>query len=322
MRQTFYYTATGELKREPTAAELKAAVEAQSGTIWIDLHPKDEAGWEFVLGIFKFHHLAIEDCRGRVQRPKVEEYPGHLLLVFHALNFNPGANLLDTIEIDLLLTPNLLVTVHEAPIKSVTDVAEKCAKSPDFVGRGADHLLYAIVDQMVDNFFPAVDDFEDTLDSIEDRIFENFDRKVHQDIFDAKKKMLSLRRFMGPQRETLHILSFRPLPGIRAETQIFFRDVHDHSVRLHEDIETFRDLISGSLDSYISQMSNRLNEVMKVLTIVGTIMLPLTFLTGVFGMNFDVIPGLHDPRGFWVLVGAMAALAGGMLAFFRHKDWI
>ena len=157
MREVRYYTAAGELKLDCGPTELKQAIEAQAGTIWIDLHQEDDADWEFVLGLFKFHPLAVEDCRGRVQRPKVEEYPGHLLLVFHALNFNPGADLLDTVEFDAMLTPNLLVTVHDAPLRSVEAVAEKCRKSPDYMGRGADYLLYPIVDQMIDYYFPFLE---------------------------------------------------------------------------------------------------------------------------------------------------------------------
>jgi len=322
MRRVLFSAADGKLHTNPPAAELKQALAKGEGTIWIDLQDADDRDWEYVLDLHAFHHLAVEDCRGRVQRPKVEEYPGHLLLVFHALNFTEQAAVLDTIELDTLLNAHMIVTVHDLPIRSVTEVRDRCEKSPDFIARGADYLLYAIIDRIVDYYFPIIDEFEDELDDFERRIFDDFDRHVYADIFAAKKRLLALRRFMAPQRETLSTLSFRALPGIGPHTQIFFRDVYDHSVRLHDSIETFRDLITGALDSYLSQVSNRMNEIMKVLTIVGTIMLPLSFLTGVFGMNFDMIPGLHDPNGFWYLLGGMAALSGAMIVYFKRRDWI
>lgn len=322
MRQVLYFDPSGQVQENLPASELRTVVKKGKGLVWIDLMGESEEDWKLVESLFDFHPLALEDCRGRTQRPKVEEYPGHLLLVCHALNFNEQSHVLDTIELDALLANNLLVTTHDERLRSVTETLERCRKNPDVMDRGADYLLYSIVDRIVDYYFPILDEFEDEIDAFETRIFESFDQSVYADIFDAKKRLLSLRRFMIPQRETWNMLAFRPFPGIRTQTQIFFRDVYDHAVRQHDSIEVLRDLISGALDSYLSQVSNRMNEIMKVLTIVGTIMLPLGFLTGVFGMNFVSMPGLENPNGFWYLVAGMVVLSGSMLLFFKHRDWI
>jgi len=322
MRQVLYLDAEGNLVENPALGELKKAVTEESGTVWIDLTEGTDEEWRQVQSLFEFHHLAVEDCRGRVQRPKIEEYPGHLLMVCHGLNFNEQSHVLDTIELDALLAKNLLVTVHEAPLRSITEMTTRCRKGPEVMAKGADYLLYAVVDRMTDYYFPMLDEFEDEIDGFEERIFERFDQTVYAEIFDAKKRLLSLRRFLAPQREVWNALSFRPLPGIRSQTQIFFRDVYDHSLRQQESVDVLRDLINGSLESYLSQVSNRMNEIMKVLTIVGTIMLPLGFLTGLFGMNFAVMPGLQNEHGFWYLVAGMAVMSGAMLAYFRHRQWI
>ena len=181
--------------------------------------------------------------------------------------------------------------------------------------------MYAILDRIVDEYFPLMDEFDDTTEEIQSRIFERFDKEVSSQIFEWKTKVAHLRRRVGPQREMLMNLANRPHPLIPPKIQVYFRDVYDHLIRIHDNLESYRDILQGAMDSYMTQVSNRMNEVMKVLSIVATIMLPLGILTGLYGTNFEVLPGAKGAYSFWIFVGGMVAVAGGAAMFFRLRRW-
>jgi magnesium transporter len=312
----------GKLLSGDSQAAVKSHM-AEAGVItWVDVEDGTDAEWERILDLYPFHPLAVDDCRSSAQRPKLEEYPGHLLVVFQGLNLNPGTEHLDTVELDLLLTPGLLVTVRDTPLKAIDEVRTKALRNPEFFSRGADRLLHAVLDRTVDFYFPLAEELEARLDTIESGLSARPDSGTYERIFALKKQLLAFRRFVAPQRDIVNALSFRPLVGVREETHIYFRDIHDHLIRIHDQLETMRDMTTGVLDAYMTQMSQRTNEIIKVLTIMGSILLPLTLLTGVFGMNFDAIPGLHHPLGFWVLVGIMLLVAGVVFSVFKRRQWI
>jgi len=289
---------------------------------WLDIEAPTEDSVKLMGEVFKFHPLAIEDCVHRQSRPKIEEYSDYLFIVYHGINFNPGEYLLDTIDVDIFLGPNYIVTVHEKPLQSIAVIKERLEKNPKLLEAGPDRLLYRILDELTDRYFKVIDDMDEGMDKIEDSIFENFSKEALPLIFSAKKEVLALRRLVGPQMEVLKTLTYRESPYIKSSTQLYLRDIYDHILRIVEILESQRDLLSGAMDSYLSQVSNRTNEVMKVLSIVATIMLPLSFLTGLYGTNFIMLPGADNPAGFWGLVIAMVGLAGGMLLYFKMKKWI
>jgi magnesium transporter len=182
--------------------------------------------------------------------------------------------------------------------------------------------MYSILDRVVNRYFTLMDELDDTTEEIQSRIFERFDPEASFLIFEWKTKVAHLRRRVGPQREMLMNLANRPHPLIPQNIQVYFRDVYDHLTRIHDNLESYRDILQGAMDSYMTQVSNRMNEVMKVLSIVATIMLPLGILTGLYGTNFDVLPGSKGAYSFWIFVGGMFAVAAGATIFFKLRKWL
>jgi magnesium transporter len=293
----------------------------QNGTVWIDLFQPTLEELETVGKALDIHELTLEDLGNPHVRPKVEEFADHLFVVFKALNLNEGEERLDVINLNCLLFRNGLITAHLKPLLPIRDAQHEMPVHPSELKKGPSFLMYQILDRVVDQYFPLMDEVEDVLDDMQSRIFEKFDKSVSQGIFEWKGKIAHLRRHLGPQREILMNLSNRHQLLIPEKVQVYFRDVYDHVVRIHDALESYRDILQGAMDSYMTQVSNRMNEVMKVLSIVATVMLPLGILTGLYGTNFRVLPGANEPYAFWVFVGMMLAVAGGFTIFFKCKKW-
>ena len=310
--------------RELDDAGIAAFLAGSTGVLWVDLEAPGEADYAWLTARFPFHQLAIEDCRHGVQRPKIDEYDDHLFFVFHAVAGPSagGESGPETVELDGFLARRYLVTVHDDPLPSIQLVRQRIADNPAVLARGADDIFYAIIDSVVDLYFPILDDLDLRLDQIERDLFGRFSRNTLQEIFTLKKVILRLRRFAIPQRDTLSFLVHHEHEAIDERTRYYLRDVVDHLNRVADSLEIYRDLAVGAADTYVSQISNRTNDTMKVLSIIATIMLPLNFLAGLYGMNFEVMPGSRSPHGFWAMVAIMVLLAGGLLAVFRHKRWL
>jgi magnesium transporter len=195
-------------------------------------------------------------------------------------------------------------------------------RNPDLLGRGAEMTMHAIIDQAVDAYFPMVEQLNEHVDTLEQRLFDAFDEGLIHEIFKAKRSAYALRRHIGPLREVLNVLSNRPSPYLRPETQLYYRDVYDHTIRIMESVDTTRDLLGGVLETYLSQTSNRMNRVMKQLSIVATLALPLIVVGGIYGMNFSQMPLTHHPFGFYWALGSMFAVAAVMLVWLRSKKWL
>lgn len=288
--------------------------------IWVDLEAATPPESEILSTVFRFHPLAIEDCILETALPKVDDYQDYIFLVLH------GSRMEDhqfaTAEMNFFLGPNYLVSYHDEPSRSIAKAKERCLKQGPSITRGVDFLLHEIIDTMVDNYFPVLDQFDSAIDRIEDEVFAGPDRATLNKIFTLKKEIMHLRRVAGPQREILNRLSRDNFPVIRPKAAVYFRDIYDHLARITDLAESYRDLIGSALDAYLSVISNRLNEIMKVLTIFTAILMPLTLITGIYGMNFENIPELHSRYGYFVVIGIMLAVAGGMLLFFRKKKWL
>lgn len=295
----------------------------EDARLWIDVEKPDETEIDALSRLFpQFHHLAIEDLLHAEIRPKVELYDDHLFIVFRGLNFNPDSHILDTIGLKIFLGRTFIVSAHREPLRSVRSVAARLEQEPELLGRGPDRVCHALIDQIVDGYFPLLDAMDDAMEGIEASLFKEFRKEALENIFSLKKDVTTMRRVAAPQREILNILSSRPYETVQPATQLYFRDVYDHILRVTDSLDSYRDLLSGALDSYISQVSNRMNEVMKTLSVVATIILPLSLVTGVFGMNFEVMPGLKNPLGFWELIAGMAAIAMGLFLIFRWRKWV
>jgi magnesium transporter len=301
--------------------DLPALLSDPDARLWLDLDAIDVPTLEEMGRRFGFHPLAIEDCHHAIQRPKIDEYPGHLFFSFHAVDESRGGDVCQR-EIDGFLGPNFLVTVHEEPSPEIEALAGRCEKNTSVLERGMDHLFHDLLDRMVDTHFPLLDRIERRIDEAEERIFHSADRGVLERLFHVKKELLAIRRLVGPQREILNILASREFPVIGAATRPYLRDVQDHLIRLTELVETYRDLVNGALDAYRAEIQQRLNEVMKILAVIGTISLPLTLVAGLWGMNMAWLPWMGDPNGFWYILGGLATLAAVMLGLFRWARWI
>jgi magnesium transporter len=223
----------------------------------------------------------------------------------------------------MFLSERYLVTIHDAPTKASTEMLARAKADPDAVlGAGIDQLLYSVLDRLVDNYEPILDHLQEVIDELEERATLQPTPDVLNAIAHRKRELLNLRRVVGPQREVIAQLTRGEVPFVRESTRVYLRDVQDHLFRVVEMVELYRDLVTGARDIYLASISNNLNQIMKTLTIISVIALPMTVVTGFFGMNFESIPGLHSRTGFWITVAAMAALVTTMLLFFRHKRWL
>jgi len=257
------------------------------------------------------------------QYPKIETYDGYLYIILHEIENRPDQHCFWTHDIDFFLGPTYLVTVHDGDSRSIVDLRHHATRNTKILGEGPVALFHRIVDAMVDYYRPEVEKLEERLDQLEEAIFSDPTPALARQILDEKHEVASLRRIITPQRDVIARLARRDFVDISTEMAFRFRDIYDHLVRIADDALIFHDRITGMLDAHLSNTSNRLNEVMKVLTIVSTIFMPLTLLTGAFGMNVPLprFPG-SDAAQFWWLAGISLVVIVVMLALFRRKRWI
>jgi magnesium transporter len=281
-----------------------------SGTwVWVDLSAPTADEAKILSDVFHFHELAIEDAVAEIHHPKVESYGDYLYLILHGIDFKAREHAFRTQEIDFFLGSQYLVTYHNGTSRSIGRIGEICGRNERVLGEGPATLLYRIVDTMVDNYRPEVDKLSVRLDALEKEVFARPRSTLVKRILDFKRDIASLRRVILPQLDAIARLARREFPQISESLSYRFRDVHDHLIRLTDEAGYFQDRISSLLDAHLSNVSNQLNGVMKVLTIISTIFMPMTVLTGLYGMN---VPLPHLPGGesaqFWWIVAIMAAV--------------
>jgi magnesium transporter len=291
-------------------------------TLWVDLSaPTDEEG-RMLAEVFHFHPLAVEDALSAMQFPKIEPYQGYLYLVLHGIDVKKGGHYFATRDVDFFLGPNYLVTVHDGQSRSIARLRDVCDRHDHVLQEGPVGLLHRIIDLMVDNYRPAVEQMEKRLDALEEQAFTGHDDLVRH-VLKLRHDLGAMRRVLVPQRDAIGRLARREFPAISDEMAYRFRDVHDHVLRLSEEAFLFQERVTGILEVNLATVSNRLNQVMKVLTVMSTIFLPLTVLTGMWGMNIELprLPG-GDAAQFWWITGGMIGMIAVMLAIFRRKGWI
>jgi magnesium transporter len=292
-------------------------------TVWIDLEAPTASELRLLEDPFAFHPLAIEDCLTPEHQPKVEDFGPYLFLIFRGIDFNPPIERFQTIKLAAFLGPNYLVTYHRGTMRSVDTVRTKHAHDTAAqLFRGVDYLLYEILDNLIEFYFPVLERLEEEIEAVEERIFTQDDENTLDAILRLKRRVLEIKRALAPHRELFGRIARNEFEEITPQTVVFYRDLYDSTYRLSEMADSYRDLLSGTLDAHISMISHRLNEVMKVLTIFATLMLPLTFIAGVYGMNFEFMPELHWRYGYMLAWGIMLAVAAGLLMYFRRRGWI
>src|SRR5215813_7658311 len=307
-----------------TVEQLPELLQDKSAIIWVDMDAPTTADEQVLLDVFHFHPLTVEDCRENRHYPKVEEFPGYIYFIVHGVTADTSPDRFNTTELDGFLGSNYVITYHHEMFRSINNVKQLLRTTPVLCQRGPAYLLHQILDQVVDYYSPVLDDFDERIDRLEDDIFtlRRPNNEILSEIMDLKRSVLRLRRISGKQMDILHRMSRGEFGLIPEEMRPFYRDVYDHLVRVVDLADSYRDLISGSLEAYLSVVSNRLNEIMKVLTIFSAVMLPLTFIAGVYGMNFDNMPELHSRYGYFAAWGLMIVVAIAMLFFFWKRGWI
>ncbi len=317
-----YNTSDGQLRLDLSRDDIVKALAKGDGTLWVDIDTRDQQKVEMLRDVFHFHPLAIEEAVGPDSRVKLEEFNDYVLLIVRTVAFCETTDDpydLDTANIAFFLGKNYLVTVHGADTNPVDSTREILQRKPELATHGPAKLMHAIVDQAVDAYFPIIDRLDEFMDSLEERIFAQFDQNALREVFAVKRLVLNLRRHLAPERDALSVLTNRPSTLLTPDTQIYFRDIYDHVLRIYDSLETFRDLLSSTLDSYLTQVSNRLGTATKALSVVATVTLPFVVVSGMWGMNFERIPLHSNPNGFMILVLAQLALGLAILAGLRWR---
>ena len=291
--------------------------------LWVDLSQPTPEEARILSDPFQFHELSIEDALSEIHHPKIESYGSYLYIILHGINFSASEHCFSTQDVDFFLGEQFLVTVHPGASRTLAEMSTVCARNDRALGEGPGALLHRIVDAMVDHYRPEVDALSDRLDALETEVFDRPDARLARQILEVKSDVSSLRRVVLPQRDVIGRLARREFPIIGEQLAYRFRDVHDHLVRIVDESVFFQDRVTSLLDAHLSQVSNQLNNVMKVLTIIATLFMPLTVLTGMYGMNVKLphLPG-GDPAQFWWILGIMIALSVGMLGYFRVRRWL
>jgi magnesium transporter len=274
-------------------------------------------------GHFGLHPLLLEDILNTEQRPKMEDFGDYIFLVVKMLHYDDKTEQIEAEQVSLILGPNWVISFQEREGDAFNQVRETIKKGKGRIRKlGADYLAYALVDAIVDNYFIILEEFAEAIEDTETELAQNPTRETLQAIRTMKREMVFLRKSVWPLRELVSGLGRGESPLVHESTGVYLRDVYDHTVQVIDTVESFRDMISGMLDIYLSSISNRMNEVMKVLTIFAAIFIPLTFLAGIYGMNFEYMPELRWHWGYFGVLIVMAVVAVVMLIYFRRKRWL
>jgi magnesium transporter len=291
--------------------------------LWIDVVDPTPDDLRLIGEEFRFHPLAMEDALRRHQRPKLDHYDGFLFLVFYGLETDEER--IVTREVNLFAGKNFLVTVHDGSLSAIPETANRWTANVERMGnRGIGLLVYSLLDAIVDGYFPVIDDLAEQIDGLEAAIFERqrTDRDEQAQIFRLKKDLLAVRRVLGPERDVMNVLVRRDVPLFGEAVIVYFQDVYDHILRVTDAVDTYRDLLSSALDAHLSLTSNRLNEVVKRLTSSSIILMSMTLVAGVYGMNFVHMPELGWRLGYAWALGLMLAVGGSLVALFRRIRWL
>ncbi|HMG54339.1 MAG TPA: magnesium/cobalt transporter CorA [Kofleriaceae bacterium] len=312
-----------KLRTTTDPAEIRAAL-ADDLRIWIDLERQTPEATALLADVLKLHPLTIEDIWADRSRPKIDDFDDYLYVIVHGIGAAKHDKL-QSVEIDVVIGPNWLVTHDPAGLVS-DDVGTELDHSARVMAKGIAWLAHALLDRAVDQYMPVIDQLDAEIEQLENEVLDRAGtpsgRGVLARILSFKRRLQELRRMSIHQREILLRLSRGEMDEIPTEALPFYRDVYDHFLRINDIAEGYRDLVTSALDAYLSVQSNRMNEIMKALTLMSTVMMPLTFIVGLYGMNFKHMPELDWVWGYPAVIGTMAVVVSGILLWFRHRGWI
>jgi magnesium transporter len=290
---------------------------------WINADGIHDTGMVQAIGdVVGIHPLTLEDIANTSQRPKIEDYGDYLYVAIRMLS-PYGDGEFQSEQVSLVLGRGYVVSFQEQPGDAFERIRERLrAGAGRLRSEGADYLFYALLDATVDGYFSVIEVFGERIEAVEEEVVADPDRETLQAIYALKRSLVALRRSVWPLRDVVAELERGESPLIREPTLVYLRDVYDHTIEVAETVETYRDTMSGTLDVYLSSQSSKMNEIMKVLTVIATIFIPLTFIAGLYGMNFAYMPELRHPWGYPLALASMAIVAGVMLLYFKKKGWI
>jgi magnesium transporter len=313
---------TKEFKENFPAEEISELCLGASNVVWADVSDPTSEDFIELSKEFNFHHLSIEDCQRTHQRPKVEEYPGYYFIVLYEAELVGPHDHLELRELNIFLGANYLVTVHSRPIRAVETAQRLWREWTDRAEQGAGVLAYLLIDAVVDDYLPLLDILSDHMDDLEDQIFGEFKSSSIEDIFRIKKQLLYLRRTITPLRDVFNMLLRREQPIFSRETHVYFQDVFDHLIRVADTIDSLRDLLGSTMEAHLSIQGNRMNMVMKRLTSIATILMSVTLIAGIFGMNFHFMPELAWKYGYVFSLSAMVFVGFGLYLYLKKVKWL
>jgi magnesium transporter len=332
MIRTMICSENRRLKKELRREEIGLILSDDENVLWLDVEsPTDEEiallGKEFML-----HELAVEDVTRRRQRPKIDVYDDYYLLVCYDIDYDETNDQIDEHELHVIIGKNYLLTIHHEPIEEIAEVATRFRRNTDAIERGIGVLLYSLLDTIVDHYFPVIDRIGERIEELETGVFiddQTETQQAMQSILVLKREMITMRRVIAPQRDAMAVLARRELPIVSEAAGVYFQDLYEHVLRVTDALDVYRDLLGGVLDSYLSVNSNKLaiaannlNAVMKTLASYSIILMTVTLVAGIYGMNFDHMPELHFRYGYPLALLAMLAIFIALRKYFKRRDWL
>jgi len=320
----FEYDASHVQERQLGSVEECGECKDSKGVVWINIDGiHDISVVETVGKIFGIHPLVQEDIVNTNQRPKVEEYDSYLFAIVKMLSEEQYSSALQAEQVSMIVTPRIVISFQEKEGDVFDPLRERLRTGKGTVRqRGSDYLAYCLIDAIVDHYFLIMENLEDRILPLEEQVIDDPQPRVLQSIHHLKNDLVFLRRSLWPLREMLARMDRDRLPLIQEDTRPFLRDVHDHTIQIIELLESFQEILSGLMDVHLTSISNRMNNIMKLLTVIATIFIPLTFIAGVYGMNFRNMPELTWRWGYPAVLGLMALVFVGMLIFFKRRKWL
>jgi len=290
--------------------------------LWVDLQTPTPEEADVLTRVFGFHPLAVEDCWHEPQHSKVDDYGNYVFMVVHGVRYDAEHDEFKTHELNIFLGESYLVTFHTYQSRSIDSAKENVRRHPPLMTRGMDFVLHQVVDRVIDNYFPKLEIIESKIDELETELIANVRPELLTRIFELRRTVANLKRIATQEREMVIQISRGDFPFISEKAQIYFKDIYDHLFRIVEGADTHRETLNVMIQVYVSMVSNQLNHTMRVLTLIATVMLPLTVITGIYGMNFDFMPELHWKIGYPLVLLLMLIVSVSMVTYFRRRNWL
>jgi magnesium transporter len=323
IKSAFYLGPDGKILEQVGTEEIRNFLATGEGLLWVDLGDVTNEDAELLSNVFHFHPLAVADCISKnIHPPKIDDFEDYVFVIVHGINYHIESEVVETTELALFLGKNYVVTSHDVPMRSVSSMLDRVRKDGRPIRRGVDFLAHDLIDALVDNIMPVIDDMDKKNDQLETEALHEPRRETLISIMQLKRSILALTRVILPQREIMNGLSRGDYPFISERAQIYYRNIYDHLVRIEMLTLGLRDMAESVLSTYLSSVSNRMNEVMKMLTLIATIFIPLTFIAGIYGMNFANMPELGWRYGYFIILIVMAVIGISLVFYFRRRTWL